>query len=93
LAEVVLDWIIGGVLGWIWARFSESVRRAGSNRTKTNINTASEEDLSRLGLRSNQVRGIIAYRGQTPFTKIEDIKNVPGIGSKTFDAIKDRTRV
>jgi competence protein ComEA len=57
----------------------------------TNINTASQaelEDLPNIGPVTAQK--IIAYRdSHGPFTGIEAIQEVPGIGPKTFEAIKD----
>ena len=55
------------------------------------INTATKEELMTLkGVGESKALAIIAYREENgPFTNIEDIKNVKGIGEKMFDAIKD----
>ena len=57
---------------------------------KVNINTADAAALDRLPhIGATLADRIIAYRGQHgPFTRIEDIKNVAGIGDATFNAIK-----
>jgi competence protein ComEA len=56
-----------------------------------NINTATAaelETLPRVG--PSTAQKIIAYRETNgPFSRIEDIQNVPGIGPATFDGLKD----
>ncbi len=56
-----------------------------------NINTASQAELETLPRIGPAIAGrIIEYRSaHGPFARIEDIKNVKGIGDATFDAIKD----
>ncbi|MBO5564836.1 MAG: ComEA family DNA-binding protein [Lachnospiraceae bacterium] len=59
-----------------------------------NLNTAGKETLMTLeGIGEAKAQKIIAYREQTPFTKIEDIQNVSGIGASIFAKIKDRITV
>jgi competence protein ComEA len=55
-----------------------------------NINTATEEALTRLPrIGPVLARRITAYRRERgPFKTIDDLKNVPGIGHATFEAIK-----
>ena len=55
------------------------------------INTASQAELESLpGIGPVLAGRIIAYRQENgPFSKIEDIQNVSGIGSKTFERFKD----
>ncbi|MFQ5965803.1 MAG: ComEA family DNA-binding protein [Candidatus Scalinduaceae bacterium] len=67
---------------------------AGEN-TKININTATKEELSSLkGIGKIKAETIVAYReNHGHFTKIEDIKNVKGIGDKIFEKIKNHIRV
>lgn len=73
-----------------------SLSQGGEDRTgKVNINTASEEELMTLkGIGKSRAADIIAYR-QTHggFTRIEDIRNVSGIGDSIFDKIKDKITV
>ena len=56
-----------------------------------NINTATQAELESLpGIGPALAQQIIAYRkAHGPFATIEDIIDVPGIGPKTFEKIKD----
>jgi competence protein ComEA len=56
-----------------------------------NINTASIEELDKLpGIGQTTAVRIIDYRtANGPFANIEDIINVSGIGTATYDEIKD----
>ncbi len=55
------------------------------------INSASKEELCRLPKIGPAIADrIIAYRQQKPFSTIEEIMNVKGIGQKMFDGIKDQ---
>lgn len=57
-----------------------------------NINTASKEELKSLnGIGDVLADSIIEYRDENgAFKSVEDIKNVPRIGSKTFEKFKDK---
>ncbi len=58
---------------------------------RININTASVQELDRLPkIGPTTAQQIVDYRSRNgPFQKIEDIKNVKGIGPATFEQIKD----
>lgn len=58
---------------------------------KININTASVEELQTLpGIGESKAKNIISYRESNGnFTKIEDLKEVTGIGDAIYDQIKD----
>ena len=60
-----------------------------------NINTADEAALTTLQqIGKAKARAIVEYRGaHGAFKTIDDIKAVPGIGEKIFEAIKDRITV
>jgi competence protein ComEA len=62
---------------------------------KININTASAETLMQLpGIGQAYAKRIIEYReAQGPFSHIEELKNVKGIGDKLFEQNKDRITV
>ncbi|MDO4553219.1 MAG: helix-hairpin-helix domain-containing protein [Bacillota bacterium] len=67
----------------------------GSEGASVNINTADTKALETLsGVGPSTAAKIIAYRQEYgPFKSIEEIKNVSGIGEKTFETIRDRIRV
>lgn len=60
-----------------------------------NINTATESELETLkGIGPVKAKAIVEYRQKNgSFKTIEDIKNVKGIGDKTFDKLKDQLTV
>ncbi len=59
------------------------------------VNHATAEELERLPEVGPVVaQRIIEYRKtQGPFTSPEDLRKVPGIGPKTFEALKDHVKV
>lgn len=58
---------------------------------KININTADKMELMRLsGIGEKTAQEMIAYRTENgAFQQIQDIMDVPGIGEKKFEKIKD----
>lgn len=55
-----------------------------------NINIASEKELDALpGIGPAIAKRIVEHRSSQPFTKIEDIMQVKGIGKKKFDKFKE----
>lgn len=61
---------------------------------KVNINNASLEELSSLtGIGEGKAKKIIEYREKNKFEKIEDIKNVSGIGNSLYEKIKENIEV
>ena len=70
--------------------------KVGNKETniKISINTASKSDLMKLsGIGESKANSIIEYRKTKKFEKIEDIKNVTGIGDSIFEKIKDNITV
>jgi len=70
---------------------TENIVQNSSVETKININTSSKDELMKLsGIGEVMSSDIIDYRTKNgEFKSIEDIKNVSGIGDKTFEKIKD----
>ena len=66
-----------------------------SNDGIININSASLSDLQKInGIGEVKAQSIIDYREKNGgFKSIEDIKNVEGIGDKTFEKIKDKISI
>ncbi|MGX6962524.1 helix-hairpin-helix domain-containing protein [Vagococcus xieshaowenii] len=62
-----------------------------SNQAKVNINTATLEDLQRLnGVGLVKAQAMLDYRETNgAFQSIEELKNVKGVGEKTFDSLKE----
>ena len=57
---------------------------------KINLNSASKDELKTLpGIGDTRADEIIRYRENTGFSKVEDIKNISGIGDKTYEKLKD----
>ncbi len=62
--------------------------------SKININKATKEELMTLsGIGESKADSIIAYRTKTPFTTIEDLKEVSGIGDSIYEQIKNNITV
>ena len=71
---------------------SEKFNSSDNTVNKTNINTATEEELSEnlSGIGPTIAKRIIEYREYNGgFSSIEDIKNVSGIGDKMYENIKN----
>lgn len=58
---------------------------------KISINNASKEELMTLpGIGESKAKDIIDYRTKNgPFKKIEDLKNIPGIGENVYNNLKE----
>ncbi|MEA0555009.1 helix-hairpin-helix domain-containing protein [Lysinibacillus irui] len=66
-----------------------------SNEQKININKADVSALSTLpGIGPSKAQSILSYREENgPFQTIDDLKNVSGIGDKTFEKLQDSITV
>lgn len=70
--------------------FTEEELENSINSKLININTASMNDLMSLpGIGEVYAQRIIDYRSSRYFSSIEEIKNISGIGEKTYEKIKD----
>lgn len=95
LARAVVDGeqISVPVIGAVSAASTQG--SASATVSLVNINTASAEELDALeGIGESTAQKIIADReANGPFTTIEDLMRVSGIGEKKFEALKDRITV
>lgn len=67
---------------------------AKSPNNKVNINKADLSELTTLpGIGKSRAEEIISYRNANKFKSIEDIKNISGIGEKTFEKLKDKISI
>ena len=65
-----------------------------NNTSKININTASINELTSLtGIGESKALAIVAYRTESPFKSIEEIKNISGIGESLYAKIKDNITI
>ena len=61
---------------------------------KVNINKDNEEELQQVnGIGSTIAKAIVDYRSKATYGRIEDLKNVAGIGNATFEKIKNYVRL
>lgn len=69
--------------------------QASAEPQKVNINTASEAELQTLsGIGPSKANAIVQYRTDFgAFQKIEDLMEVSGIGSKTFEKLESQITV
>ena len=80
---------------------TERVNQAGQKEENgapdriVNLNTAGKEELMTLdGIGESRAESILHYRQKTgPFQKIEELKNISGIGDAMFERIRDRITV
>lgn len=63
----------------------------GAKQGKINLNKADENELQNLpGIGPSKAAAIMEYRETNgSFKSVEDLKNISGIGDKTFDKLKD----
>lgn len=60
------------------------------NIIKYNLNSSGVDELKKAGFNSAQAAAIIEYRTSNgPFAALEEIKEVTGIGEKTYLAVRD----
>src|SRR6266540_2324531 len=67
---------------------------AGPPGVPLDLNTATAEQLDTLpGVGEVTANQIIAYRTAHPFRSVDDLRQVPGIGDRRFDLLKDLVTV
>ena len=72
-----------------------SFAATSSDNGKVNLNTATESELQTLtGIGPSKAAAIIEYRDTNgPFKEIEQLKEISGIGDKTFEKLKEEISV
>ena len=85
----------GGAQSGGAAQAAETAPPARDGDGRININLASRSELMDLpGIGATLSERIVDYRSlHGPFSRIEDIRNVSGIGEKRYETIKDRITV
>lgn len=69
---------------------TDKIDSKDDGNSKISITKATKEELMTVpGIGDIKADSIIKYRLNVGFSKIEDIKNVKGIGATTFESIKD----
>ncbi|MEB7791667.1 helix-hairpin-helix domain-containing protein [Enterococcus faecalis] len=73
----------------------ESAPAQQNQEEKINVNTATEAELQTIsGIGAKKAQEIIRFRDeQGPFKTVEELKNVPGIGEKIVERLKDMLTV
>ena len=73
----------------------ESAPAQQNQEEKINLNTATEAELQTIsGIGAKKAQEIIRFRDeQGPFKTVKELKNVPGIGEKTVERLKDMLTV
>ncbi|MDD4066559.1 MAG: helix-hairpin-helix domain-containing protein [Clostridia bacterium] len=75
---------------YIYTNDEEIIENIVNNSKIININNCTKEELMTLpGIGDSIANRIIEYRKNKSFNKIEDIKNVNGIGESKYHSIKD----
>ena len=66
-----------------------------SNQQQVNLNTATEEELKNVnGIGPAKAQAIIEYRTNNgPFESVEQLKEIRGIGDKTFERLQSEFTV
>jgi competence protein ComEA len=89
LTAVRLGVLVALLLGGL-----QTVHAAGSPSASIDLNQATVEDLAKLpGIGPAKAQAIAQHRSQHPFTRIDELRQVKGIGAKLYDQLKDQVTV
>lgn len=91
--EVSSQTAIGGIESKVFS--SETFMTSNLHQPKLDINQATQADFESLpGIGPSKAAAIISYREENgPFQTVEEIKNVSGIGEKTFEKLQDKIQI
>ncbi len=74
---------------------SKSIHTSSTEQTVINLNTANEDELTRIsGIGPVTATKIVAYRKQNKgFKSVDELLNIKGIGNKTLEYIRDEVTI
>ena len=82
--------LVDGEKIYIYIEGEMEIITSDDNDVLININTASADVLMSLpGIGEVYAKRIVEYRNTKKFSSIEEIKNIQGIGDKTFEKLKE----
>jgi competence protein ComEA len=82
--------LVDGEKIYIYIEGEMEIIASEDNGILININTASADVLMSLpGIGEVYAKRIVEYRNTKKFSSIEEIKNIQGIGDKTFEKLKE----
>ncbi|MDD4088280.1 MAG: helix-hairpin-helix domain-containing protein [Tissierellia bacterium] len=82
--------LVDGEKIYIYIQGEMEIITSDDNDVLININTASSDVLMSLpGIGEVYAKRIVEYRNTKKFSSIEEIKNIEGIGDKTFEKLKE----
>ncbi len=80
------------LMAFVFSLIAGSIAFAGDQDTgKVDINKATVNELAKLpGIGKKKAEAIVAYRNEKgKFNSVDDLKKIDGIGTKTFEKIKE----
>ena len=80
------------LMAFVFSLIAGSIAFAGDQDTgKVDINKATVNELAKLpGIGKKKAEAIVAYRNEKgKFNSVDDLKKIEGIGTKTFEKIKE----
>ena len=95
LVTLLLSFTVWIVLSPLSQKTPEAARRKPLLSEKTNLNTATVDQLALLpGIGTMTAQAIIKYRAQHgPFKTVHDLTKIRGIGEKTLEGVREHILV